>query len=117
MSSATLYHQPARQNSVPAQGLASEEQQCLQPSVQSACAAQRLVARGKDPAESVGLGGNVVTPGPAEGPAGDGGTALGGVRRGNSLAERGYVQARFGDVPVLIGPDLAAQLRAMRQVP
>lgn len=113
MSSATLYHQPAGQNSVPTQGLASEEQQCLQPSVQSACAAQRLVARGKDPAERVGPGGNVVTPGPA----GDGGTALGGVRRGNSLAEGGYVQARFGNVPVLIGPDLAAQLRAMRQVP
>jgi hypothetical protein len=37
------------------------------------------------------------------------------VHRTSSLTERGYVQARFGDVPVLIAPGLAAQLRAMRQ--
>jgi hypothetical protein len=39
----------------------------------------------------------------------------GGVARGTSLAERGYVHARFGGVPVLVGPELAAQLRAVRQ--
>jgi hypothetical protein len=31
------------------------------------------------------------------------------------LAEQGYVGARFGGMPVLVGPDLAAQLRASRQ--
>jgi len=35
--------------------------------------------------------------------------------RGASLVERGYVHARFGGVPVLVGPELAAQLRADRQ--
>ncbi len=43
-------------------------------------------------------------------PAGGGGTA-----RGASLVERGYVHASFGGVPVLVGPELAAQLRANRQ--
>lgn len=38
-----------------------------------------------------------------------------GVVRGASLVERGYVHARFGGVPVLVGPELAAQLRADRQ--
>jgi hypothetical protein len=37
----------------------------------------------------------------------------GGVRRGASLAERGYRHARFGGVPVLVGPELAAQLKAI----
>ena len=35
--------------------------------------------------------------------------------RGVSLVERGYVHASFGGVPVLVGPELAAQLRADRQ--
>ena len=39
----------------------------------------------------------------------------GGVRRGASLAERGYRHARFGGVPVLVGPQLAAQLKAVRR--
>jgi hypothetical protein len=38
-----------------------------------------------------------------------------GARRGASLADRGYVHARFGGVPVLVGPELAAQLRATGQ--
>jgi hypothetical protein len=53
-------------------------------------------------------------PAPA-GPADADGTTLGGGRRGHNLAEQGYVQARFGDVPVLIAPGFAAELRAMRQ--
>jgi hypothetical protein len=32
-----------------------------------------------------------------------------------SLAEQGYVHGRFGGVPILVGPELAAQLKAMRQ--
>jgi hypothetical protein len=32
-----------------------------------------------------------------------------------SLAEQGYVHGSFGGVPVLVGPELAAQLKAMRQ--
>jgi hypothetical protein len=43
-------------------------------------------------------------------PAGGGGAA-----RGASLVERGYVHASFGGLPVLVGPELAAQLRADRQ--
>ena len=39
----------------------------------------------------------------------------GGAGRGASLVERGYVHARFGGVPVLVGPELAAQLRADRK--
>jgi hypothetical protein len=35
--------------------------------------------------------------------------------RGASLVERGYVHASFGGLPVLVGPELAAQLRADRQ--
>jgi hypothetical protein len=31
-----------------------------------------------------------------------------------SLMEQGYVRARFGDIPVLITPELAAQIRACR---
>ena len=54
--------------------------------------------------------------GPARtGTADTGGTTGGGARRGHNLAEQGYVQARFGDVPVLIAPGFAAELRAMRQ--
>jgi hypothetical protein len=37
------------------------------------------------------------------------------IRRGASLAERGYRYARFGGVPVLVGPELAAQLNAIRR--
>jgi hypothetical protein len=32
-----------------------------------------------------------------------------------SLAERGFVPARFGGVPVLVGPELAAQIKANRR--
>jgi hypothetical protein len=38
-----------------------------------------------------------------------------GACRGASLTERGYVHARFGGVPVLVGPELASQLQAIRQ--
>jgi hypothetical protein len=38
-----------------------------------------------------------------------------GTRRGASLTERGYVHGRFGGVPVLVGPELAAQLKAISQ--
>jgi len=31
-----------------------------------------------------------------------------------SLVERGFVPARFGGVPVLVGPELAAQIKANR---
>ena len=51
------------------------------------------------------------SPGRGAGPDPDGGS----VRRGASLAERGYRAARFGGLPVLIGPELAAQLEAIRQ--
>lgn len=48
---------------------------------------------------------------------GPGDESFGGVGRGISLAERGYVHAHFGDIPVLVGPELAAQLKAIRQAP
>jgi len=35
--------------------------------------------------------------------------------RGTTLTERGYVHARFGGVPVLVAPELAAQLRTIGQ--
>jgi len=38
-----------------------------------------------------------------------------GARRGASLTERGYIHARFGGMPVLVGPELASQLKALRQ--
>jgi hypothetical protein len=41
--------------------------------------------------------------------------AAGAVSRRPSLAEQGYVHGSFGGVPVLVGPELAAQLKAMRQ--
>jgi hypothetical protein len=56
----------------------------------------------------------------ATGPAGDGGVhdvrgPGGGARHRPSLAERGYVPGRFGGVPVFVGPELAAQIKAIRQ--
>jgi hypothetical protein len=36
------------------------------------------------------------------------------ANRRASLAEQGYLPARFGGIPVLVGPELAAQLRAIR---
>ncbi len=49
-------------------------------------------------------------------PAGNhGGATPSGARRGDSLAERGYVSARFGGMPILVGPELAAQLKAIGQ--
>lgn len=38
-----------------------------------------------------------------------------GDARGTSLVEQGYVPACFGGIPVLVGPTLAAQLRALRE--
>jgi hypothetical protein len=38
-----------------------------------------------------------------------------GAGRRASLTEQGYVHASFGGVPVLVGPQLAAQLKALRQ--
>jgi hypothetical protein len=32
-----------------------------------------------------------------------------------SLVERGYVHARFGGVPVLVGPELAAEIKERRR--
>jgi hypothetical protein len=56
------------------------------------------------------------TAGPGSGTTpGPGTTPGGGADRGASLAERGYVHARFGGLPVLIGPELAAQLKASRE--
>jgi hypothetical protein len=49
--------------------------------------------------------------GPGAGPD----PAGGGAARGASLVERGYVHASFGGLPVLVGPELAAQLWADRQ--
>lgn len=61
-------------------------------------------------------GSNADSPGRTGRSAGDGRAALAeGVGRGGSLVERGYVHARFGGVPVLVGPELAAQLRSRRQ--
>jgi hypothetical protein len=92
MSAAVRYHEPELQDSEPAQELASEQQR-IRPAGQSELIPQQLSARDTAPD----------------------GTTRGGVRRGASLAEQGYVHARFGDVPVLIGPELAAQIRAMRR--
>jgi hypothetical protein len=47
----------------------------------------------------------------ADGEATPGG---GGVLR-TRLAEQGYVSARFGGLPVLVGPKLAAQLKSSRE--
>jgi hypothetical protein len=47
--------------------------------------------------------------------AGDGGAALDGAGRRAGLVERGYVHASFGGLPVLVGPELAAELKAFRQ--
>ena len=63
------------------------------------------------PQETVGQAG-ARSYGRGAGPDSAGG---GGAARGVSLVERGYVHARFGGVPVLVGPELAAQLRADRQ--
>jgi hypothetical protein len=53
---------------------------------------------------------------PAYCPAADGEATPGrGVSLGGRLMEQGYVQARFGGTPVLVGPALAAQLKALRE--
>jgi hypothetical protein len=91
MSAAVRYHEPELQDSVPAQELASEQQRS-RPAGAPELIPQQLSARGPVPD----------------------GTTPGGGRRGATLAEQGYVHARFGDVPVLVGPELAAQIRAMR---
>ncbi len=49
-------------------------------------------------------------------PAADGeATPDGGASLGGRLIEQGYVQARFGGTPVLVGPQLAAQLKALSE--
>ena len=63
-----------------------------------------------------GAGGNAASPRRAGRFARNGGATPGdGAGRGASLTEQGYVQARFGGVPVLIAPELAAQIRALRE--
>jgi hypothetical protein len=53
---------------------------------------------------------------PADCPAADGeATPGGGASLGGRLIEQGYVHARFGGMPVLVGPTLAAQLKALRE--
>jgi hypothetical protein len=53
---------------------------------------------------------------PAYCPAADGeATPGGGASLGGRLIEQGYVQARFGGTPVLVGPKLAAQLKALSE--
>lgn len=52
----------------------------------------------------------------ADCPAADGeATPGGGASLGGRLIEQGYVHARFGGMPVLVGPTLAAQLKALRE--
>jgi hypothetical protein len=92
MSAAVRYHEPELQDPEPAPELASEQQR-IRPAGRPELIPQQLSAHGPVPD----------------------GTVPGGGRRGASLAEQGYVHARFGDVPVLVGPELAAQIRAMRQ--
>jgi hypothetical protein len=47
--------------------------------------------------------------------AGDGkATPDSGAAPGTSLIEQGYVHARFGGIPILVGPQLAAELKALR---
>ena len=49
-------------------------------------------------------------------PAADGeATPGGGASLGGRLIEQGYVHARFGGTPVLVGPQLAAQLKALSE--
>lgn len=63
-----------------------------------------------------GPGGNADSPRQTGRCAHDGATTPGdGADRGASLAERRYVRARFGGVAVLIAPELAAQIRAVRR--
>jgi len=63
-----------------------------------------------------GTGGNADSPRRTGRSIQDGRATLGdGAGRGVSLAERGYVHARFGGVPVLVAPELAAQIRAFRE--
>jgi hypothetical protein len=53
---------------------------------------------------------------PAYCPAADGeATPGGGASLGGRLIEQGYVRARFGGTPVLVGPKLAAQLKALSE--
>ena len=53
---------------------------------------------------------------PAYCPAADGEATPGrGASLGGRLIEQGYVQAHFGGTPVLVGPKLAAQLKALSE--
>jgi hypothetical protein len=51
----------------------------------------------------------------ADGAASDARTSAASAGHGAGLAERRYVRARFGGLPVLIAPELAAQIRAARK--
>lgn len=63
-----------------------------------------------------GPGGNADSPRRTGRCAHDGATPPGdGAGRGASLARQKYVRARFGGVSVLIAPELAAQIRAVRK--
>jgi hypothetical protein len=49
--------------------------------------------------------------------AGDGEATPGGsAGRGATLMERGHVHARFGGIPVLVTAEMAAQIKAFREV-
>jgi hypothetical protein len=73
--------------------------------------------RQADTADGGGSFGNDTGLDPASRSAHDGKATPGGADRGASLVEQGYVRARFDGLPVLIGPEFAAQLRAIRQSP
>lgn len=70
----------------------------------------------QEAARAVIAGNNATADYPAHCPAADGeATPGGGASLGGRLIEQGYVQARFGGMPVLVGPTLAAQLKALRE--
>jgi hypothetical protein len=70
----------------------------------------------QEAARTVVTGHNAPAGYPAHCPAADGEAAPGGgASLGGRLIEQGYVHARFGGMPVLVGPKLAAQLKALRE--
>lgn len=88
------------------------------------CVAEMAAAYGEHPetatrrmrwARTVIAGHNAPAGYPAHCPAADGeATPGGGASLGGRLIEQGYVHARFGGMPVLVGPKLATQLKALR---
>jgi hypothetical protein len=70
----------------------------------------------QEAARTVIAGHNAPADYPAHCPAADGEATPGdGASLGGRLIEQGYVHARFGGMPVLVGPKLAAQLKEMRE--